>query len=57
MEIRQAIKTLVNENTKNVWYIVQGNEYTSQEGLIDIAKQIIDVTTKYCQGKMKYVLS
>ncbi|MGN1277103.1 MAG: B3/4 domain-containing protein [Floccifex sp.] len=56
LEIRQVIKTLVRENTKNVWYIVQGNEYTSQEQLIDTARQIIDVTTKYCQGTGRIII-
>lgn len=51
LEIRQVLKTLVDENTTNVFYIVQGNQATSDEYLRNGAQQIIDLTTKYCGGK------
>lgn len=51
LEIRQVLKTLVDENTTNVFYIVQGNEATSDEYLRSGAQQIIDLTTKYCGGE------
>ena len=50
LEIRQVNKTAVNENTRNIFYIVQGNEATSDEYLEKIAQEIIDTTTKYCGG-------
>lgn len=56
LEIRQVLKTLVNEQSKNIWYIVQGNEFTSQDYLVEIAKQIIDTTTKYCGGVGKVII-
>ncbi|MDO4466582.1 MAG: phenylalanine--tRNA ligase beta subunit-related protein [Bacillota bacterium] len=56
LEIRQVLKTLVTEDSKNVWYIVQGNEFTSQEYLIETAKRIIDLTTKYCGGIGEVIL-
>ncbi|MBQ9608391.1 MAG: hypothetical protein IJV15_02985 [Lachnospiraceae bacterium] len=53
LEIRQVNKTAVNENTKNIFYIVQGNEATPDEYLKEVAQEIIDTTTKYCGGTGK----
>ncbi len=50
LEVRQVEKTKVTNQTKNVFYIVEGNMNTSEELLNDIAKKIIDETTKYCGG-------
>lgn len=50
LEIRQVKKTLVNEETKNVWYIVQGNEFTSNQELLNVAKDIITLSNTYCGG-------
>lgn len=50
LEIRQVLKTLVNEDTTNVFYIVQGNEATSDEYLYKGANDIILFTQKYCGG-------
>lgn len=50
LEIRQVNKTAVDENTENVFYIVQGNEATPDELLKETAQKIIDLTTKYCGG-------
>ncbi|WP_027430542.1 B3/B4 domain-containing protein [Lachnospira multipara] len=55
-EIRQVSKTAVNENTKNVFYIVQGNEATDDNYLIEVANKIIDITTKYCGGEGEVVI-
>ena len=56
LEIRQVLKTLVDENTKNVFYIVQGNAETPDELLQNIAAEIIDVTTRYCGGKCEIII-
>ncbi|MBP3869646.1 MAG: hypothetical protein J6E46_01580 [Faecalicoccus sp.] len=56
LEIRQVQKTAVDENSKNVFYIVQGNAATSDDYLISAAKDIIDLTTKYCGGKGHIVI-
>lgn len=56
LEIRQVLKTLVDENTKNVFYIVQGNQATSDDYLRSGAQQIIDLTTKYCGGKGEIIV-
>ena len=50
LEIRQVEKTKVDEETQNVFYIVQGNEATSDELLHETAQKIVDLTTKYCGG-------
>lgn len=50
LEIRQVQKTLVDENAKNIFYIVQGNAATSDDYLEAGARQIIEQTTRYCGG-------
>lgn len=56
LEIRQVQKTLVDETARNVFYIVQGNEATSDELLLQTAQQIIDLTTKYSGEKGKIII-
>lgn len=51
LEIRQVEKTKVDENTKNIFYIIQGNEATDEELLEQTAQKIIDTTVKYCGGE------
>lgn len=50
LEVRQVEKTKVDENTKNVFYIIQGNAATDDALLEDTAKQIIDTTVRYFGG-------
>ena len=50
LEVRQVEKTKVTEESKNVFYIVEGNEETSDEYLVEICNKIIDITTKYLGG-------
>lgn len=50
LEVRQVEKTKVTEASKNIFYIVEGNEETSDEYLLDISKKIIDITTKELGG-------
>ncbi len=56
LEIRQVEKTKVDENTTNVFYIVQGNESTDDELLLATAQKIIDETVKYCGGKGRIII-
>ncbi len=49
-EIRQVGKTAVDENSRNIFYIVQGNEETSDDYVRQVAQEIIDTTTQYCGG-------
>jgi len=39
-----------HETARNVFYIVQGNDATSDELLHQTAQKIIDLTTQYCGG-------
>lgn len=56
MEIRQVEKTKVNASSRNIFYIVQGNEATDDVLLLKTAKKIIDETVKYCGGKGKIIV-
>lgn len=55
LEIRQVEKTKVGEATRNVFYIVEGNQATEHGLLEEVAKQIIDTTTRYCGGSGRVV--
>ena len=50
LEIRQVEKTKVDEDARNIFYIVQGNEATPDALLRETAQQIIDLTNQYCGG-------
>ena len=56
LEIRQVEKTKVDEKTKNVFYIVQGNDATDNELLVATAQRIVDETIKYCGGKGRVII-
>lgn len=56
LEIRQVEKTKVDETGRNVFYIVQGNEATTDELLEETAREIIDLTTRYCGGTGEIVV-
>lgn len=56
LEIRQVEKTKVDENTKNIFYIIQGNEATENDFLLETAQRIIDTTAKYCGGSGRVVI-
>lgn len=51
LEIRQVTKTLVDEMSKNIYFIVQGNEVTSYAFLNETAQKIIDRVTQFCGGQ------
>lgn len=51
LEIRQVMKTLVDENSTDLYFIVQGNQETSQSEVDQIAKELIIVVTYYLGGK------
>ncbi len=50
LEIRQVEKTKVDASSRNIFYIVQGNEATPDELLTETAQKIIDETVRYCGG-------
>jgi DNA/RNA-binding domain of Phe-tRNA-synthetase-like protein len=51
LEIRQVVKTAVSEDTRDIFYIVQGNENTPDELLEKTAEEIIRTTAAYCGGE------
>jgi DNA/RNA-binding domain of Phe-tRNA-synthetase-like protein len=46
-------KTKVTPETTHLYYIVQGNENTSQALVDQTAQRVIDLTTKYLGGQGK----
>lgn len=56
LEIRQVEKTKVDESAANIFYIVQGNEATTDELLEQTAQEIIDTTIKYCGGTGRIIM-
>lgn len=56
LEVRQVNKTAVNEDTTNVWFIVQGNEATTAEYVVTTAQQLVEQVTTYCGGTGAYRL-
>lgn len=53
LEIRQDNKTKVDENVRDILYIIEGNEATEEEFLLEVMREIIDTTMKYCGGDGK----
>lgn len=50
MESRQVEKTKVEEGVKNILYIIEGNEATDDNFLLEVMQELVDTTTKYCGG-------
>lgn len=50
LEIRQVEKTKVDEDARNIFYIVQGNAATPYNLLEETARRIITMTNRYCGG-------
>lgn len=50
LEVRQVKKTMVKEDTTDVFYIVEGNLNTPDDYLIKYSNLIIEETTKYLGG-------
>ena len=50
LEIRQVEKDKVTEDSKNIFYIIQGNEATPEEFLQDTAAELIRLTSRFCGG-------
>ena len=50
LEIRQVEKDKVTEDSRNIFYIVQGNEATPESLLQETAEELIRMTEKFCGG-------
>ena len=55
LEVNQNPKTIVNEDTTNIFVTVEGNEATSAEYIMEVASEIIDLITTYCGGNAKII--
>ncbi len=55
LEIRQAEKDKVTKDTKNVFYVIQGNEKTPEDLLLATANAVIDTTVRFCGGHGKII--
>jgi DNA/RNA-binding domain of Phe-tRNA-synthetase-like protein len=51
LDVRQIDKTKVTLNTKNVFFVIQGNTNTPFPYIEDAASELIDLTQKYCGGE------
>lgn len=51
LEMKQIEKTKVTEDSKDIFFIVQGNEATSDEYVENAALKLIDIITTYCGGQ------
>lgn len=57
LEVRQVDKTKITEKSENVFYIVQGNENTTQEYVDKVARKLIDITTFFLGGTGRFLSS
>lgn len=55
LEVSQNPKTIVDENTNNIFITIQGNEATSAEYLMEVASEIIDLINTYCNGDAQII--
>lgn len=55
LEVNQNPKTIVNEDTTNIFATVEGNEATSAEYIMEVTSEIIDLITTYCGGNAKII--
>lgn len=50
MEVRQVEKTKVTLNTTNCLYIIEGNEFASEDDMNEAINLLLELTLKYCGG-------
>jgi len=55
LEVRQVEKTKVTENTTSCFYVVQGNKATPMPYIMETAKELIELTIKFCGGEAVYL--
>lgn len=55
LEVNQNPKTIVSEDTKNIFITIEGNEATSAEYVMEVASEIIDLITSYCGGSAEII--
>lgn len=55
LEVNQNPKTIVSEDTTNIFITIEGSETTSAEYIMEVASEIIDLITSYCGGNAKII--
>ena len=55
LETDQNPNTTITNDTQNILIIIEGNEDTSAEYLIEVASEIIDLITTYCGGNANII--
>lgn len=55
LEVRQADMTKVSVDTRDCFYIVQGNRAVDCDYIAAAAREIIELTTRFCGGTSKIV--
>ena len=53
LEVRQGEKTKVGLNTKECFYIIQGNEKTTIDYIEETTDELIQMTQKFCGGEAR----
>ncbi len=53
LEVKQVNKTKITADSKDIFYIVEGNEATSDDYLNRVSNELVEITTKYLGGKGK----
>lgn len=53
LECRQSEKTKITLESENCLFIVQGNEYTSDEYILSAIDKLLHLIKKYCGGQAK----
>jgi DNA/RNA-binding domain of Phe-tRNA-synthetase-like protein len=57
LEVRQVEKTKITLNTSDAFFIVQGNENTSDDYLNLATQDLINLIKENCGGKERFILS
>jgi DNA/RNA-binding domain of Phe-tRNA-synthetase-like protein len=57
LEVRQVEKTKITTDTKDAFYIIQGNENTSDDYLRKATEELIELTKRFCGGNEKVLLT
>lgn len=55
LEVIQCEETKVTTDIKDVFFIIQGNSETSAGYIETATKELIELTTKFCNGKVTYL--
>lgn len=55
LEVRQVEKTKVTLESKDCFYIIQGNAHTNNDYIKAATERLIELTNEFCGGEVKYL--